>query len=115
MEEYNAQPEKGFTLGYKTFFQQFNIPAYTSSEFRWNDALLHVKNRERIIAFTRDQQTWISSPETQALFISDPDRLRTECRRRIVFFVQYLYKDAGNGFRETLKEITRCADLCVKT
>ena len=114
MEEYNLQSEKGFTLGYKTFFQQFIAPAYSTSEFRWNDALLHVKNRERIIAFTRYQQVWISSPEIQELFIKDPTSLHAECRRRIVFFIQYLYKDAGNGFRETMKEITRCADLCLK-
>ena len=123
MEEYVAQGNSlvGFTLSYKSFFQQFNVcnDGGTRS-LRWNTNILwnSYDDGKKAVEFANEQIIWISSPEIQQLCLKNTKELRTECQKRINFFVNFLHEKGGQGndgkLHFKLRDIRNLAYLCIK-
>jgi hypothetical protein len=123
MEEYLAQEKSlaGFTLSYKSFFEQFNIHDCGGDYFiRWNHDILWrgIGDSGKAVDFAKHQILWISSPEIQQLYLKNPKELKIECQKRINFFVNFLHQKGGNGYdgklHFKLRDIRNLAYLCIK-
>ena len=122
MEEYVAQGNSlvGFTLSYKSFFQQFSVDEHEYRFFRWNNNILWSDNGDgrKAVEFANEQIVWISSPEIQQLYLKNPKELKIECQKRINFFVNFLHEKGGQGWdgklHFKLRDIRNLAYLCIK-
>lgn len=106
-----SSPFAGFSLGYYKFFMMFECKYYSQglSGLCWADKILtcgteHVygdgrKSVEKLIMdFQREQIRWIRSAEIQAEMEVNPEGMRTECLRRMTFFIAKLRETIGKGF-----------------
>jgi hypothetical protein len=123
MEDYIEQGNSlvGFTLSYKSFFQQFSIDEAQGHYFiRWNTTILWNDRGDagKAVEFAKEQFVWISSPEIQQMYWNQPKELRIECQKRINFFVKFLHEKGGQGWdgklHFILRDIRNLAYLCIK-
>jgi hypothetical protein len=126
LEEYNSSTLHGFTLGYKTFFSQFQAkqwPGDSHPKFYWNDKLLlyHYGSYTSELEFVNEQLRWIQTEEVQkqAQAKTKCRSLKEECQKRINFFVLKLHEKVGQGYdgkaHFTLRDIRNAAFLCLKS
>jgi hypothetical protein len=129
LAEYNSSTLHGFTLGYKTFFSQFQEKHWpggggyypTPNSFYWNDKLLFYKygSYTSELEFVNEQLRWIQTEEVQKQAKTQGRILKEECQKRINFFVLKLHETVGQGYdgkaHFTLRDIRNAAFLCLKS
>ena len=107
----------GFSLAFYNFFMAFKCWYYAPglSGLCWNDRILtngseYVyqdgrKTIEKLLMdFQREQIRWIRLDSTQLIMETDPDSLRKECQRRIIFFFNKIQELIGKGVNGKMDE-----------
>jgi hypothetical protein len=107
----------GFSLAFYNFFMAFKCWYYAPglSGLCWNDRILtngseYVyqdgrKTVEKLLMdFQREQIRWIRLDTTQMTMETDPEALRKECQRRIIFFFNKIQEYIGKGVNGKMDE-----------
>jgi hypothetical protein len=107
----------GFSLSFYSFFMAFKCWYYAPglSGLCWNDRILTHgseyiyqdgrKTIEKLLMdFQREQIRWIRADSTQVIMERDPESLRKECQRRIIFFMNKLQELIGKGVNGKMDE-----------
>jgi len=107
----------GYSLAFYNFFMAFKCWYYAPglSGLCWNDRILTKgseytyqdgrKTIEKLLMdFQREQIRWISLDATQSVMATDPESLRKECQRRIIFFLNKMQELIGKGVNGKMDE-----------
>jgi hypothetical protein len=107
----------GFSLAFYNFFMAFKCWYYAPglSGLCWNDRILTNgseytyqdgrKTVEKLLMdFQREQIRWIRLDSTQDTMENDPEALRKECQRRIIFFFNKIQELIGKGVNGKMDE-----------
>ena len=127
-----AQTLSGCLLGFKSFFSQFYVTEFTSDDikrmgrdFNGNPILIWNKKPlsneylkiEPFCEFIDEQLKWVNLPRSAGE--QQHHSMRTECQKRINFFVAELHALVWNGGVDGkahyyLRDIRSLAYLCLK-
>jgi hypothetical protein len=134
VEKYKTEGQalSGCLLGFKSFFSQFSVIEFTSADIErmgrdfnsnplliWNGKSLSNEYRkiEPFCEFINEQLKWVNLPRSTGE--QQHHSMRTECQKRINFFVAELHTLVWNGGVDGkahyyLRDIRSLATLCLK-